>query len=44
MNKPEFTTPSEMKRLIEILEEQQDKERTTPEGYIRLKNGELVML
>ena len=44
MNKPEIVTPSEMKRLMEILEGQEDKKRTTPKGYIRLKNDELVLL
>ncbi len=46
MQKPKIATPSELWKLIRIIEEQTDPshKRTTPEGYIRLKNGELVKL
>ena len=43
MNKPKIVTPTDLLRLIELVESK-DRDESIPEGYIRLNDGTLVML
>ena len=43
MNKPEIATPTDLLRLIELVEST-ERDESIPDGYIRLKDGTLVML
>ena len=43
MNKPEPVTISELWRLIEYVKSEENND-STPDGYVRLHDGTLVML
>jgi hypothetical protein len=38
-----MTTPNDLFRLLKLIESS-DRDTSTPEGYVRLKDGSLVML
>lgn len=43
MNTSEIVTPTELLRLIDLVEST-ERDESIPDGYIRLKDGTLVML